>query len=285
MGETTKWIYIYNPPPGRAEFANVYFPDLVRRGRAIEIYSSYRDIYKLLDKEVLDEINKDKAQDLEYYKYEYLGEVFASRGLVYPQFRREKHVKNIYELIAHGDKVVELLLGLDEGTINDSTCVTALAVLFSGVAVVLDCFENDPLVAGQQSPSEQSRALIRFVNELLEKFEFLRYVPRHWIFECAEGGQMLKLQFEQDTHGMERCDKVTQKNIMGDIKRVRSMLSEGILFFHVAPNVNTEQLCVDIENYVFDEEKNTIKKGQRDDTIDSLEYVTKLYYNAPISAY
>ena len=71
---------------------------------------------------------------------------------------------------------------------------------------------------------------------------------------------------------------------MGDVKRVRSMLSEGILLFHVDQNVTTMTLIQDIENYVFDEKTKDIKKGQRDDTIDSLEYATKLYYNAPIVA-
>lgn len=285
MGETTKWIYIYNPPPNKGEFANVYFPELVRTKRAVQIYSSWEDIYKLLDKEVIDEILRDKAQDYNYYLYEYMGQVVASKGLVYPQLRRDKHVVNIFNLLAQGDKVCELVLGLDEGTVNDSTCVTALAIMYSGRAVVLDCYENDPLIAGQQSPSQQSRAIIMFLNGLLEKFRFLAYIPRRWIFECAEGGQMLMLQFEEDTHGTEECDKVTQKNIMGDIKRVRSMLSEGVLLFHIADNVTTEQLFVDMENYVFDEKTNTIKKGQRDDTIDSLEYATKLYYDSPITTY
>lgn len=285
MGETTKWIYIYNPPPNKGEFANVYFPELVRTGRAIELYSSWEDIYKLLDQEVIDEILKDKAQDYNYYLYEYMGQVVASKGLVYPQFRRDKHVVNIHTLMAQGDRVIELVLGLDEGTVYDSTCVTALAIMSSGKAVVLDCFENDPLIAGQQSPSQQSKALIAFANSLLQRFPFLTYVPRRWIFECAEGGQMLMLQFEEDTHGTEDCQKVTQKNIMGDIKRVRSMLSEGVLFFHIADNVNTERLCADIENYVFDEKTNQVKKGQRDDTIDSLEYATKLYYDSPIITY
>lgn len=285
MGETTKWIYIYNPPPNKGEFANVYFPELVRTGRAKEIYSSWEDIYKLLDNEVIAEILKDKEHDYNYYLYEYMGQVVASKGLVYPQFRRDKHVVNIYTLLAQGDRVSEVVFGLDEGTVYDSTCVTALAIMHSGRAVVLDCFENDPLVAGQQSPSQQSKALIQFTNELLGKFPFLAYVPRRWIFECAEGGQMLMLQFEEDTHGTEDCQKVTQKNIMGDIKRVRSMLSEGVLFFHIADNVNTERLCADIENYVFDEKTNTVKKGQRDDTIDSLEYATKLYYDSPIITY
>lgn len=119
--------------------------------------------------------------------------------MVYPQFKREKHITNIYKLFAERDRVMELILGLDEGTCNDSTCVTPIAIMGSGRAVVLDCFENDPLKVGQQSPKEQSRALYRFLMELLQKFPFLQTVQRRWIFECAEGGQMLRLQFVEDT--------------------------------------------------------------------------------------
>ena len=92
---------------------------------------------------------------------------------------------------------------------------------------------------------------------------------------------MLRLQFAADSG--EETYLVTNKSIMGDIKRVRSMLSERILFFHSDVNVNTIQLIEDIENYVFDDKTGDIKKQQRDDTIDSLEYATKLYYDAPVA--
>jgi hypothetical protein len=152
----------------------------------------------------------------------------------------------------------------------------------SGIAIALDCLEIDPQKIGQQSPTQVSRMLITFLTELLGKFPFLMYVQRRWIFECAEGGQMLRLQFIEDSG--EETSLVTNKSIMGDVKRVRSMLSEKILLFHDDVNVNTKQLIEDIENYTFDEKTGDIKKQQRDDTIDSLEYATKLYYNAPISA-
>lgn len=272
-------IFAYNPPMTKSHWANKFFGDKIKNG-ATKIYATWEDIKALLNPKTIEIIEKFKNDDPEYYKYWYLGESVNFRGMVYPQFKREKHITNIYKLLAQGDKVSELILGLDEGTVNDSTCVTALAVMYSGKAVVLDCFENDPLVAGQQSPSEQSRALAGFLNGLLIKFQFLQYTPRRWIFECAEGGQMLRLQFIADTG--EECLLVTNKNIMGDVKRVRSMLSEGILLFHTDINVNTMQLVEDIENYVFDEKTNKIKAQQRDDTIDSLEYATKLYYDAPL---
>ena len=60
------------------------------------------------------------------------------------------------------------------------------------------------------------------------------------------------------------------------------MLNDGILLFHVAENVNTITLVEDMESYIGDEKTGLPKKGQRDDTIDSLEYATKLYYDRPI---
>ena len=276
-----KMVFAYNPPMSKSHWAHKFFGDKIRNG-ATRIYTTWEDIRALLNPKAIAQIEKFKRDDPEYYEYWYLGKSVLFRGMVYPQFKREKHVTNIYKLLNDGDRVIELILGLDEGTVNDSTCVTPLVVMGSGRAVVLDCFENDPLIAGQQSPSEQSRALIRYQTELLKKFAFLKYVRRRWIFECAEGGQMLRLQFESDTGGAEECLNVGNKNVMGDVKRVRSMLSEGILLFHSDVNVNTEQLMQDIENYVFDEKTNQIKKGQRDDTIDSMEYATKLYYDAPL---
>ena len=90
---------------------------------------------------------------------------------------------------------------------------------------------------------------------------------------------MLRLQFAEDTG--EETMLVTDKSIKGDIKRVRSMLAEGILLFHNGPEVTTRILIEDIENYVFDPKTGDVKKQQRDDTIDSLEYATKLYFNTP----
>lgn len=276
-----KMVYAYNPPMTRSHWSFKFFGDKVTNG-ATKIFATWLDIRGILNDKVIEIIEKFKKDDPEYYRYWYLGEPVNFKGMVYPQFRREKHCVNVYKLLAErpNDRVIEVIFGLDEGTVNDSTCVTVLAIMASGIAVVLDCLEIDPQKIGQQSPAQTSRLLVKFLTETLGKFAFLRYVPRRWIFECAEGGQMLRLQFNEDAG--EDTYLVTNKSVMGDIKRVRSMLSENILFFHMDNNVTTEQLVKDIENYVFDEKTGDIKKQQRDDTIDSLEYATKLYYNMPL---
>lgn len=276
-----KVVYAYNPPMNKNHWAHRFFGSKVTNG-ATKIYATWEDIRGLLTKRVIDDILKFKRDDPEYYRYWYLGEPVNFQGMVYPQFSREKHVINIWHYLSENvqERITEVIYGLDEGTVNDSTCVTCLGILRSGRAVALDCLEIDPLKIGQQSPAETSRHLQRFIQVCNGRFPFLQHVRRRWIFECAEGGQMLRLQFINDT-GEDTC-LVTQKSILGDVKRVRSMLSEGLLLFHDAPDVNTCTLIQDIENYVFDEKTGDIKKQQRDDTIDSLEYATKLYFNLPI---
>lgn len=274
-----KIVYAHNPPLTKSHWSVKYFGDKVRNG-ATRIHCTWEDIQDLLPRRTVEDILRKKKDDPEGYRYWYLGEPVSFKGMVYPQFKRDTHIVSIWQLVNSGDRVLQLVIGLDEGTAFDSTCASALCIMASGLCVCIDCFENDPVLNGQQSPSQQSQALQQWLNGLLGQFPFLKQVPRHWVFECAEGGQMLKLQFESDT--AEDCQLVTQKSIMGDIIRVRNMLAEQILVFSLDGNVGTEQLVSDIENYIFDEKTNSVKKGQRDDTIDSLEYGTKLYYNAPI---
>lgn len=283
----SKIVYMYNPPPLKTHYIHAWAEKQFRNGTADKIYTTYKNISKVLKPATLAEIEQMRINDPIFYRYWYLGEVVNLSGMVYPQFKRSKHCVNIYNLLAEGDRITELIIGLDEGTVNDSTCATPLAIMASGKAVVLDLYEYSPTdrannqeQIGQLSASEQSRRLWQWLVELVMTFPMLNEVPRMWIFESAEGGQILRTQFVQD-YGEKTC-LVWNKSIWGDVKRVRNMLSEGILLFHIAPNVNTERLVLDIENYIIDEKTNDIKKDQREDSIDSLEYATKLYYDKPI---
>lgn len=286
--EGSKIVYMYNPPPLKTHYIHAWADKQIRAGTADKIYTTYKDITKFLKPATLAEIEQMRRTDPIFYRYWYLGEVVNMSGMVYPQFNRQKHCVNIYNLIASGDRITELIIGLDEGTVNDSTCATPLAIMASGKAVVLDLYEYSPTDRannqeriGQLSASEQSRRLWEWLVNLVTIFPMLNTIPRTWIFESAEGGQILRNQFVTD-YGENTC-LVWNKSVWGDVKRVRNMLSEGILLFHMAPNVNTERLVVDIENYIIDDKTNDIKKDQREDSIDSLEYATKMYYDRPIT--
>lgn len=280
-----KIVFAYNPPMTKNHWAHLFFGNKVKNG-ATNIYATWEDIRGLLNPKTIQSIEKYRADEPDYYRYWYLGESVIFKGMVYPQFDRKKHVTNLFTHLGNGDRVMELIFGVDEGSIFDSTCVTPIAVMYSGLAIVMGCFENDPVKTGAQAPSAQSKDLIAYRNRFFARYPHLQYVPRRWNFESAEAGQNLMNQFIADTGGTEDCLPVRNKNIMGDVKRVRSMLNEEILLFHMDyvnhDEDSCEKLMSDIENYVFDEKTNTIKKGQRDDTIDSLEYGTKLIYDMPI---
>lgn len=281
-----KVVYMYNPPPNKQHYIHAWASKKKRDG-ATRIYTTWKDIYTHLKPATIDEIRQMERNDPLFYRYWYLGEVVNFSGLVYPQFKREKHVVSFYKLLAGGDYPTELIFGLDEGTVNDSTCVAALCVMASGKAVVMDLYEYSPTdraanqgESGALSPSEQSRRLFAWLQDFLGRFPQFQRLPRTWIFESAEGGQMLRAQFVED-YGENTC-LVTNKSVWGDVKRVRNMLSEGILLFNCTPGTNTERLVEDMENYVIDEKTNDIKKNQREDSIDSLEYATKLYFDRPL---
>lgn len=282
-----KIVFAYNPPMSKSHWAHLFFDRKVKNG-ATKIYATWEDIRGLLSRKTIASIEKYRQDEPDYYRYWYLGESVTFKGMVYPQFDRKRHMTHLFQHLHNGDRVSELIFGVDEGSVFDSTCVTPIAVMYSGLAIVLGCFENDPVQTGAQAPSAQSKDLIAYRNRFFARFPFLQYIPRRWNFESAEAGQNLMNQFIADTGGTEDCLPVRNKNIMGDVKRIRSMLNEGILLFHmdysnpVPDPDDCEKLMTDIENYVFDERTNTIKKGQRDDTIDSLEYGTKLIYDMAI---
>lgn len=281
---TAKVVWAFNPHPNKTHWSHKYFADRIRGG-AFNLYSTYHDISQLLKPATIAEIEKAKEIDPLFYRYWYLGESVNFSGMVYPQFDRKVHAINVYSLVAQGDKVRELIIGVDEGSVNDSTSCCPLAIMASGKAVVLDTFENAPPREGQDSSPVQSRKIIAWFNELLARHKGLNLasLPRIWNFECAEGGQILMRQFREDSG--EPCVTVKDKSVWGDIKRVRSMLSEGILFFHVGEGSNTDIVMTDIEGYIIDPNTNDVKDGQREDTIDALEYATKLYYDRPIKIY
>ncbi|MFQ7077324.1 MAG: phage terminase large subunit [Christensenellaceae bacterium] len=104
----SKIIYAYNPPMSRSHWAHKFFGDKIKNG-ATKIYATWEDVRTLLNEKTIQTIEKFRRDDPEYYRYWYLGESVLFHGMVYPQFKREKHITNIYKLFAERDRVMELI--------------------------------------------------------------------------------------------------------------------------------------------------------------------------------
>ena len=141
----SKVVYMYNPPPNKQHYIHAWAAKKKREG-ATRIYTTWEDIYTLLKPATISEIEKMRRTDPLFYRYWYLGEVVNFSGLVYPQLKREKHVVNFFDLLKAGDFPTELVIGLDEGTVRDSTCATPLAIMASGRSVVMELFDYSPTV-------------------------------------------------------------------------------------------------------------------------------------------
>ena len=208
----------------------------------------------------------------------------AVGGRVYPMFNRQRHSDNIYRLIHGRDHITEIIIGVDTAAAVNSTCAVPIAILASGQSCVLGMLEISPGRDGQAAPTQQSRQLWQFLQRLFVKFSnlHLKGIPRSWIFDCDTSGQLVRGQFMGDFG--EECYLVSDKQQIADYMRMRSVLQEGILRFHVdsmVDDIGTGQLMEDIEVYVLDENTQKPKKGQRNDGIKALEYALKGYYNVP----
>ena len=98
-----KTIYAFNPPLSRSHWVYKFFGDKVKNG-ATHIYSTWEDIRELLSSRAIADIEKFKRDDPEYYRYWYLGEPVNFRGMVYPQFKRETHVVNVFRFMGERDR-------------------------------------------------------------------------------------------------------------------------------------------------------------------------------------
>lgn len=277
--EDSKIIYAHNPAIQRGHWSNKFFGDKVRHG-ATRIFLTWEDIRGVLSPAVIRQIEHMRDTDPELYRYWYLGEPVIFRGMVYPQLDRKKHCVDIFDLFAAGDQPVRIFIGVDEGTVFDSTCAVPILELASGRSVVIGCFENDPVQNQGQSPSTQSRHLQEWWSRFLVRYKFAARAPAFWVFDCAESGQGLMRQFREDSGAA--CKAIWDKSIMGDIKRVRTMLDTGSLLFYDDGENGVDRLLLDMQDYMFDERTSLPKKGQRDDTIDALEYATKPCYDTTI---
>lgn len=172
LGETTKFIYSYNPPPLRNALANVYFPKLIREGRAIEIYSSWKDIYNLLlekNPEIIEEILKDRKSDYNYYLYEYMGQVVNLSGMVFRKFDRKKHIVTV-DRNRIAQEIVEIIIAVDGAIKRDATAVGLLVVLRNGNLLLLDAYYHDPLINGKLDNLDQSAEIGKWLHRCMLKY-------------------------------------------------------------------------------------------------------------------
>ncbi len=278
-----KIVYAYNPPPNFGHWAHGYFGKMVENG-ATRIYTTYRDIYKLLNQATIEEIETMKRENPQQFKYWYLGQKISLEGLVLYTFSKERNLiplDRFKAAVAQGYQPLYIIYGVDSGVVKDPTAVCAWGIFPDGNLMKLSTFYLDPKTFGQPLPnSYQVGKMAEWYQKFYkEMFGYGVILPgaynEAWVFDSAVVTQDLMLEFSNKTGFF--CKAVENKSIERDIKRLQNGYFRGV--FRILDTPSNAPSIREINTFCYDE-KNEIPDGQDDHTIDADKYATAHYYYA-----
>lgn len=283
-----KIVYAYNPPPNLGHWAHGYFGKMIENG-ATRIYTTYRDIYKLLNQATIEEIETMKRENPQQFKYWYLGQKISLEGLVLYTFSKDRNLVPIDKFkaaVAQGYQPLYVIYGVDSGVVKDPTAVCAWGIFPDGNLIKLSTFYLDPKTFGQPLPnSYQVERIVEWYKEFYsEMASFGVILPgaynEAWVFDSAVVTQDLMLELSNKTGFF--CKAVENKSIERDIKRLQNGYFRGV--FRILDTPGNAPSLREINTFCYDE-KNEIPDGQDDHTIDADKYATAHYYYAYMNTF
>lgn len=277
--DCTKVFFVYNPPETMLHWANSYFPDLYRSGKARRIYSTWEDVRNLLSDAIIQKIEEDKARDYDYYRYWYLGHIISLKGRVFKQFRRDKNTIKRLDKVRIVHMISWLIVAGDAAIKNDATCFGLLAVLRDGRLLLIDSYYYDPIKEHEQLPdTEQSRRICAWFTKAFTKFPGISMKPIVGTVDNANYNLMMMLQNTIEM-GYFRWFPATDKKILRDTHRLQNLFFEDLLIISEDATTDNQRIIDEIEAYIYDEKTQEIKKDQADHGIDALKYGSFIYSN------
>ena len=145
-----KIIYAYNPPPNLGHWSHSFFGQMIADG-ATRIYSTFRDIWGLLNTATQDEIRAMARENPRQFAYWYLGQKISLEGLVLYTFSPERNLIDIDKFkaaVRNGYQPIYILFGVDSGVVKDPTAVCAWGIFPDGNLIKLSTFYLNPRKIG-----------------------------------------------------------------------------------------------------------------------------------------
>ena len=278
-----KIVYAYNPPPNLGHWAHSFFGKQIEDG-ATRIYTTYKDIYKLLNEATISEIEQMKRDNPRQFQYWYLGQKISLEGLVLYTFNKEKNLIDLEKFkvaVSRGYQPLYIIYGVDSGVVKDPTAVCAWGVFPDGNLIKLSTFYLDPRKIGQPIPNtEQVGEIRRWYNDFYSEMRSYGVIcptayNEIWIFDSAVVTQDLMFEWQRTT-GF-NCKAVENKSIERDIKRLQNGYHRGV--FRVLNTPSNAPSIRETTTFCYDE-NNEIPEGQDDHTIDADKYATAHFYYA-----
>lgn len=261
-----QFFWSYNPPRNPYSWINEWSEELKDNENYLVHSSSYLDDkLGFVTEQMLEDIERIKENDYDYYRYIYLGEPVGLGTNVYNMdlFRPTTEVPS-------DERVIGQFFAVDSGHQQSATTCLHLVMTSADKVYLIDNYYYSP--AGKthkKAPSTLSKDLHYFVTEQAKQFPNAPIL--NMTIDSAEGA--LRNQYFED-YG-ERWHPVAKKKKIIMTEFVQSLLAEGRFFYLKTVN-NLKYFIEEHKKYQW-EEKSIMNDDPKvikedDHTCDALQY-------------
>ena len=262
-----QFFWSYNPPRNPYNWINEWVDSLRTADKYLIHESSYLDDeLGFVTEQMLDEIERIKTNDYDYYRYLYLGEPVGLGTNVYNMdlFKR-------VDKIPDGERVIGQLFAADTGHQQSATtCLHAVVTNRSNLYLVDNYYYSPAGKVKKKAPSVLSKELHDFVVKQTRKYPNVPVIEM--TIDSAEGA--LRNQYLED-FGI-RWHPVAKKKKIIMTEYVQSLLANGRFYYFPTEN-NLKYFIEEHKRYQWDEK--TVKDDdpkvikEDDHTCDAFQYM------------
>jgi len=234
LADFVQFYWSYNPPRNPYHWINEWSDSLVGHDNYLVHHSSYlNDELGFVTQQMLDDINRIKENDYDYYRYIYLGEPVGLGTNVY-NISLFKPIDELFD----DDPLILIDTATDTGHQVSATAHLAFGLTAKRKVILLDTYYYSPEgKANKKAPSELSKEFKEWLdsirNEYNKPFDVMT-------IDSAEGA--LRNQIYKDYSI--RLHPIAKKKKIDMIDNVHSLLADGRFYY-----LDTENNKVFIEEH------------------------------------
>ena len=244
--DMVRFFWSYNPPRNPYSWINEWVESLKGLSNYLVNESSYlNDELGFVTQQMLDDIERIKKNDYDYYRYLYLGEPVGLGTNVY-----NIDLFQALEELPTDDRIISLYYATDVGHQTSATVCLAFGLTAKGKVILLNMYYYSPQgKAVKKAPSDLSKDLYEFVKKTANHPSVGDAQVRQRTIDSAEGG--LRNQYYKD-YG-QRWHPVAKKKNIDMIDYVHDLLAQG-RFYYLVPTIkiglsNCDDLTLFVEEH------------------------------------
>lgn len=234
LAKFVQFFWSYNPPRNPYSWINEWFENMKLNENYLCHSSTYLDDeLGFVTEQMLEDIERIRENDYDYYRYLYLGEAVGLGNNVY-----NMSTFHTLDALPIDDRLIGISFALDGGHQQSATACCAFGITAKRKVILLDTWYYSP--AGQvnkKAPSQLSQDINKFIRLVVDKYkvQVLQYT-----IDSAEGAlrNQMYLDFAIRWHPVAKLKKVTM------IDSFQSLLAQGRFYY-----LDTENNKVFIEEH------------------------------------